>query len=95
MPANLDEIKDWDVLKSFSLNFTILVYNLLFDFLSCGSIAIDKDYHLYFVIINNGIIQGFVLSPNLFLPFINNGLYVVLLPIPPHTDDPPFITLSI
>jgi hypothetical protein len=62
--------------------------NLLADFLSDRAIAVAVDGHRSsFKSINSGVPQGSVLSPTLFLIFINDLLSVTSAPIHSYADD--------
>ena len=68
--------------------------DLLSDFLSSRHIAaVVDDHRSSFKSINSCVSQGSVLSPTLFLPFINNHLSISLhLLSTPMQMTPPFIT---
>src|ERR1700755_2723536 len=74
----------------FPLSFGIYpsLCDLLSDFLSGRSIAAVVDVHRFsFKSINSGVPHGSVLSPTLFLLFINDLLSVTSSPIHSYADD--------
>ena len=83
------------IFKLISFGFYPSLCNFISDFLSGRSIAAVVDGHRSdFIAINSGVFQGSVLSPTLFLIFINDLLSITSSPIHYFADDSTGITHS-